>query len=106
MCYGCYVALGKPAIVNDKTRCAARLISEVVQCDPTAGVLYAVIEEWHLDDAELNWCYNQVDRARPEVDDDTVLLDAERECVDALLDLSLPERASALALFDSFLVEQ
>lgn len=102
MCYTCYQKMGKPQIVNDKTKKAAELISVVYEYHGAGGALHIVIDDWNLEDDSLVFCKKWIDSEdHKETTEDQRR--AERECLAMLEQMTIEERASALAINDGFL---
>lgn len=90
MCFGCYERYGSPRIATDATRHAARLIKKA---DPF-GPLHIVVEDDNLEDCHLEFCRSAVFTKGSEVD---------RACFSALIELSLDERVSAMAIAQEYI---
>lgn len=56
MCLGCYKDEGSPAIINDKTISAAKLIDEVYDYFPSGGPAHVVIDDWNFEDNHVDFC--------------------------------------------------
>jgi len=91
MCDACWDEAGRPQIQNARVRAAAESIGPVYQESPVGGNLHIVLDDWNVDDSDLDFC---------ERDAENGLTAAERECIDLFRQLSVPERMSALALQD------
>lgn len=121
MCYGCWEEAGKPTIDTPAVRAAAAAIAEVYEHSCVGGNLHVVLDDWNLEDGNLEFCdgciqgagqmplepdahemhhqYNERKAADPDPPDQ---LAAERRCHDLLKPLTEDERASALALHEGF----
>ena len=120
MCYGCWEEAGKPQIDNEKVRGAVPLIRAVYDHSCVGGNLHVVLDDWNLEDGNLEFCsycidhggvmppdqcneahesYQAAKRANP---DPPEQLAAERACCDAFMAMTEAERSSALALCDEF----
>lgn len=121
MCYGCWEEAGKPQIDNEKVRAAVPLIAEVYGYSCVGGNLHIVLDDWNIEDGNLEFCsgcingagvmpledgaadchqrYNDEKRKNPDPPDQ---LAAERACCDAFMAMTEDERSSALALYDQF----
>jgi hypothetical protein len=121
MCYGCWEEAGKPVIDTPAVRAAAAAVEEVYQHNCMGGNLHIVLDDWNIEDGNLEFCnqcingagvmplegstfpahlrYNDQKRANP---DPPEQLAAERKCHDLFAALTIDERASALALNDGF----
>lgn len=106
MCYGCYQEHGSPTIVNTKTVVAARLIAEVYAFSAAGGRCHVVIDDFNIDDRNIAFCkgllkepelWGENDRST-----DTLQRIAESRCLMVLEDMTLAERASALAIHDGY----
>lgn len=102
MCYGCYEGAGSPAIINDKTKTAAALVAKVYEYSLVGGNAHIVVDDWNLEDDNIRWCLDTALAENVHEADDEQLA-AERVCLEALLALTPPERASAMALHDGFI---
>lgn len=109
MCYGCWVEAGSPAIVTEATKTAAELVREVYVHNCVGGNLHIVLDDWNLEDEDLDYCDGQLaGLRRGEIErhqgfDSAEEWAAEEACSAALRKLSLDERASALAIFEGWL---
>lgn len=102
MCQGCYENYGSPAIISDTVIEAAKLIEEVYSFDAVGGNLHIAVDDWNLDDESLEWL--ELDwMPEHQHDTDPEQFDAETRCLAALKSLSVPERASAMALQREFI---
>lgn len=121
MCFGCWEDAGKPAIDTPAVRAAALAIAEVYEHSCVGGNLHIVLDDWNIEDGNLEFCrqciegagvmplgdhaidmhhrYNETKRANP---DPPEQLAAERRCHDLFAALTEEERAAALALNDGF----
>ena len=93
MCYGCFEEYG-PAVVTPAAIAAAKLVDAVYEIHPVGGRAHVVVDDWNLDDSNIDFCLNE-----PELDEvcRTALL--------ALKNLPMPERVAAMALHDKFITE-
>jgi hypothetical protein len=89
MCEGCYRDYGSPK-PDDAARAVVPLIDAVYDDGGVGGGLHVVVDDWNLEDEHLIWCLGQG------------LSEDERQCAEALLALSLEQRAAALAIYDGF----
>lgn len=121
MCYGCWEEAGKPVIDTPAVRAAAQAAAEVYEHACTGGNLHIVLDDWNIEDSNLEFCsqcidgagvmplggstfaahlrYNEEKQANP---DPPEQLAVERCCCDLFMALTEEERASALALNDGF----
>lgn len=97
MCEGCYAEYGSPTIRNEKTDAAAALIARVYEQNCVGGNLHVQLDDWNIEDEffdEFTVHHESSDAA----------LAVERQCFDLMKSMTLEERASALALYDGYLV--
>lgn len=104
MCENCYVEYGSPKIINENTIKASELIAKIYDCEMggAGGFAHTVVDDWNLGDSNIDFCLND---AKTNVDADypEETLNACVECLEFLKNLSLEERASALAIYDKFI---
>jgi hypothetical protein len=119
MCHGCWTGeYNTPRIDTPAVRAIAPLAQRVYEFSCVGGNLHVVLDDWNLEDHNLEFCQGQLDRRgqpdpewaarvrwKPTPDDPPEQLAAEQACLDALKGLTLPERASALAYFEGFWTE-
>lgn len=91
---------GLRVVDTPKTRAAAELIRRVYQDTPhcTGGYLHIVTDDCNVDDGYVDWCLKKISEnedGHPEHD-----LAIERECGEALRQLSEDERLSAILFYD------
>jgi hypothetical protein len=101
MCLDCWDGYGSPAIDTPDVRLAAKLIADVYEFSCVGGNLHIAIDDWNLDDEDLDFCHDairkiDVHEAPPDQ------LNAEWAALIALRDLTEEGRASALALHNGF----
>lgn len=104
MCYGCYEEVGKPAIVNDKTKMAAELIKYLYEQDgcSAGGYAHIVTDDWNLEDGNIDLCITEAEKGEYE----HISEEGRQACINTLKclkELTEDERYSALALVDSFI---
>lgn len=88
MCYLCWKDRYKGArIINDKTQAASILIKKVFE---VGGNLHLIIDDWNLEDSLFE-------------SEKKELTDNEAACFKLLSEMSVAERASALALASGYL---
>lgn len=102
MCYGCYEEEGKPEIINEDTKNAARLADAVYEFNCAGGNCHIVLDDFNIDDDDIEYCLNEglennVHEHSPEQ------LAIEKECLLAFKSLSIAERASALAIHEEWI---
>lgn len=102
MCGTCYEGYGSPSIVNDRTRHGADLAAKVYEFSAVGGNAHIVLDDWNIEDGHIRWC---LDNALPENfhESSEAEIAATRECLDAFAAMSIPERASALAILDGLI---
>lgn len=91
MCYGCYEEYGKPEELTERTLPVIRLIEEVYANSAVGGNCHVVLDDWNLEDDYLYNIMNQ------EIEP------LERQCMEAMIAMSMDERATALAIHDRML---
>jgi hypothetical protein len=104
-----YVEAGCPRIITMETVTAAYLISRVYLHNPVGGNLHIVLDDYNMDDEDINWCLDRIVNggSDPSVEMNGRSLDqlfAEENCAEALLKLTGPERWSALAIYEGELL--
>lgn len=102
MCYACYEEEGSPRIINDQTRHAAEQIRAVFDINHVGGNCHNVVDDFNVDDDTILWCLNEglrinIHQHTPDE------LKVEKECLEGLLELTVDERASALALYEGWI---
>lgn len=102
MCLNCYEEHGSPAIDNERVRATSQAIGKVYEFSAVGGNLHIAIDDWNIEDDDLDFCANSiatntVHRA------DVAQLAAERACLELLRGLTKEERVSALAMQSGFL---
>lgn len=103
MCEGCYEEYGRPAIINDRTLAAAALAARVYEFSAVGGNLHIVLDDWNIEDDNLEFCAKQIADGGYEGRDSPEELAVEKECCEAFMAMTLDERASALAIHDGLL---
>lgn len=101
MCYSCYEEYGKPAIVTDEIRQAAKLIEKVYDFSGVGGHLHIVLDDWNISDDSLDFCDRHIDAEGYDCPQGQI--EAELACLNAFRKLSISHRAAALALHEGFL---
>jgi hypothetical protein len=100
MCMSCWEREDSPTIDTPAVRRAAAAVRALHDEFCTGGYLHIVVDDWNLEDGNLNFC-ERVLRA----DEDrigTAGLALHGNCLRALRPLSEEERSSALALAEGF----
>jgi len=100
MCKDCYILVGSPAIINERTKAAASLITKVYDWGGLGGNAQEVVDNWNITNDVINKCLIQLelDTASP-----GPKLKLEEECLLVLRSLTEEERGSALAIHHNFL---
>ena len=98
MCYGCWESYGKPKIDNADVREAVLLIDRVYSYSVVGGNLHCELDDWNIEDRFWEKFVIYPFAADTPVEQ----LEAELKCWFAMRNLSLEERASALAMYDGF----
>lgn len=101
MCQGCYEKAGKPSIVNVKTVVAAACIDQVYEFSSSGGNLHIVIDDWNVEDAHLAHCLERI--IKDDLSNGAERYLAEMVCYNSLVDLTVEERYSALAIHEGYL---
>jgi len=102
MCIGCYEKFGSPRIVNDKTIAAAELVSSVYEKASTGGKGHIVFDDWNLNDDDVKWSLDNLNELDGEYELGKDQLELEKKCLEVFLELTVQERASALAISENF----
>jgi len=85
MCINCWKERGAPKIDNSNVREAVRQIDRVYHFHSAGGGLHIVLDDFNIDDDDLDWCLN---KGR--------LSSVERRCASHLRKMTVSERASAV----------
>jgi len=102
MCYGCYEEYNCPAIINDKTKTAAKLVEKVYELNEAGGSCHIVIDDFNIEDCHIQWCLDEGLKTNIHEHDKTELA-IERELLDTFLSMTIEERASALAIYEGWI---
>lgn len=102
MCYGCYEEEGKPEIINEGTKSAARLADAVYEFNGVGGNCHIVLDDFNIDDDDIDYCLNEglANNVHEHTEDQLAI---EKECLLAFRVLSVAERASALAIHEKWI---
>lgn len=100
MCEGCYQKYGAPKIITAQTIAAAVLVAKVYEFSSTGGNMHIYVDDWNLNDedfagTELQISFNNASSEQ---------LAIERACYAVFRVMSVPQRASALALYDGYVL--
>jgi hypothetical protein len=99
MCRGCWEEYyDESKIDNDKMDDAVAAIEEVYNFHLAGGALHVVIDDWNLEDERITFCEKYAKDNTERKDQ----LAAELHCIELLKEMSVEERASALALYEGF----
>lgn len=101
MCYSCYEEYGKPTIVTDEIRQAAKLIEKVYEFSGVGGHLHIVLDDWNLSDDSLDFCDRYIARDGHVCPQEQIK--SELACLDTFRKLSVSHRAAALAIHEGLL---
>ncbi len=107
MCYGCWEKAGKPAIINEKTQLAAALCLQVYEFSMGAGSAHVVIDDWNVHDEAIHGNLVFIERVKcgfeeKEHEHDPEELECAKMALEALQELTEPERYSALAIQEGY----
>lgn len=91
MCESCYEEY-KPAHVTEQARSVVSLIKAVYELHPVGGAAHIVVDDWNLEDGDIQWCIRKADP-------DEVTL----KCLQAMLRLSFAERVAAMAIYEGYI---
>lgn len=100
MCYGCWEEYNKPSIINERTKKAALLIKQVYDHSLSGGNLHIIVDDFNIEDHHIAFCALYILKNGEE---NAIKLQAEVECLDAFLEMSVEERASALAIYEEWI---
>ncbi len=100
MCNGCWEEYGNPRLKTPLVLEAQPLIRAVYDWHLAGGNLHIVLDDWNLEDANLDFCEKQVRTPDPDVPPEQI--EAETKCLAVFRKMSEDERASALALYEGF----
>lgn len=103
MCRGCYEEAGQPAIVNDKTKAAAVLVSKIYEYSRVGSNMHIVTDDWNLEDDSIDFCLNAI-RTAPFHEITPEQKEIEEACAVAFKSMTMDERASTLAIYDGYLI--
>lgn len=96
----CWNNLGSPKIVNEKTKAAVPLIAGVYEFSCSGAGLHIILDDWNIDDSSIAFCEHYIENERGTRSQEQ--LDAERACLKAFKEMTLEERASALAMYGDY----
>lgn len=100
MCEGCWNEMGSPKLVSPKIREAARLIDGIYEFSGVGGNAHIVVDDFNLGDDSIQYCLDHLGENFHEAGKEQ--LDYEKKALLALKELTLEERASALALHGGY----
>lgn len=104
MCYGCYEEAGSPKIINEKTKRAAMLITNLYEqpgCG-AGGYAHVVVDDWNLDDIAIGHCIASAEKGEFDWVSENGRI-ASLDTLRFLAELTEDERVSALAIVDNFI---
>jgi len=104
MCYACWEKSGEPTIVNELTTSVAKMIDHVYDFSEVGGNAHIVVDDFNLEDDNIDFCLQQI-KKNP-FHDEKEQLDAEKQCLLALRQMSRDERASAMAIHEGYLTAE
>ena len=98
MCMSCWIQeYGAVAINNQKVREATKLIAEVYFFHDCGGGLHVLLDDWNLDFVDERYSGGDKEMgATPEQ------IEAEEKVLKAFRDMTIEERASALAAYNHY----
>lgn len=102
MCVSCWDEYGRPLIDTERTRAAAKLITDLHE-EPdgvVGGHFHIVTDDWNLGDDSIRSCIDHSTRNVGGFGDEQLAI--ERQLGDLLLTLTEVERASALAIAEGY----
>ncbi len=110
MCDNCWKEHGSPKIINRFTKALQPLIDDVYEHHGAGGGLHIILDDFNIEDGHIQLCQDWIEHERgngiykcepvsPEQ------LKAERACLKLLKQMTVEERASALALHDGYFTE-
>lgn len=102
MCGDCWKEYGNPKIVNPKTKEAVNLIRKVYDFSCVGGGLHIVLDDWNLENHHLEFCRNYIEENKDSQFSSIEQYEAEGRCLALFMEMTIDERASALALADGF----
>lgn len=100
MCMDCWENYGSPRLDTDAVRVVVGLIEQVYDYNAAGGGAHIVLDDWNIEDDDIRWCIDNLSECSEAGPERVVTM----ECLSALLGLTLPERASALAMVDGFVL--
>lgn len=106
MCINCWVEVGSPNIVNEKTKNAAELITELYEQEDcgVGGYAHIVVDDWNLDDNSIDYCIGVAKKG--EGDYENISEEGRQACLTTLnylKQLSKEERYSAMAIHSNYI---
>jgi hypothetical protein len=90
MCKSCWIEHGSPKINNEKVIKCQKIIKRIYEDHCTGGNLHVIVDDFNIDDSSIEY-FNKED-----------LTETEREFIDLFKDMTIDERASALALYSGY----
>lgn len=103
MCENCYhEEYGAPTGITEKAVLAASLIRQLYQYAPTGGRCHIVVDDWNLEDSNIQFCRDAI-AAEKQSKGVTQELLHEENLLGLLADMPISERAVSLALADGYI---
>ncbi len=105
MCDICWKEYGSPGIVTERTKACAESIAKVYSHSSVGGGLHIIVDDWNIEDSNVEFCSRYIESSEHRKDDEASneQIRVERECLYLLKEMSLDERASALAINEGLL---
>jgi hypothetical protein len=96
MCESCWIERGSPNVQNERVYAAVDAIERVYDSHPTGGKLHVVLDDDNIEDHHITWCALGV----------LGFDECEMDCLMALYPLSIDERATALGIFNGYILRE
>ena len=93
MCQGCWEERGQPKIDNEKVRAVQPLLAALYAVHSAGGMAHVVADDWNIDDDLVRASLEDLDPGDRESSAALAV-----PVLSAMLDMTIEERASALAL--------
>lgn len=94
MCCGCWQQAGSPKIVNEQVLALAKAVPDI---DPY-GHLHIIVDDMNVENSHIEFCAREVEQnTRDESENERR---AERQFLQLMGQLTIPERYSALGIAD------
>lgn len=103
MCRSCWENIYNFASLDTPDiRKLAGLIGQVYKYSLSGGHLHVVIDDWNLDDDNVNFALKYITSIEDQPGIDRRLIDLEWKCLFFLVNMTVEDRASALAMYEGF----